>query len=80
MRVRINSLVTPIVPVNRTTMGKPYRVIRVADKTSFIIIDDFDVERMCYVSDFKHYYSNTFVILSVLGSIVGLLSYFYLSK
>jgi hypothetical protein len=80
MRVRINSVVTPIVPVNRTTMGKPYRVIRVADKTSFIIIDDFDVERMCYVSDFKHYYFNTFVILSVLGSIVGLLSYFYLSK
>ena len=77
MRVKINSVVTPIVPVNRTTMGKPYRVIRVADKTSFIIIDDFDVERMCYVSDFKHYYFNKFVILSVLALIVGLLSYFY---
>lgn len=80
MKVRKNSIVTPIVPVNRTTIGNPYKVIRVADKTSFIIIDDCDVEKMCYTSDFKHYYFTTYVVLSLLASIIGIASYLYFTK
>ena len=84
MRVRKNSIVTPIVPVNRTTIGEPYKVTRVTDKTSFIIIDDYGIERMCYFSDFKLYevskYKNyqiaMVLILSSLVLSIGLLYFF----
>jgi hypothetical protein len=82
MRVRENSIVTPIVPVNRTTIGKPYRVVRVADDKTFIIVDDYEIERMCYTSDFKHYYFTTYVVISLflLVSIIGFASYLFFTK
>lgn len=53
MKLKENLLVTPIVPVNRLTIGNPYKVVRMCDERTFIVIDDFGIERMCYAEDFK---------------------------
>ena len=44
---------TPVVKVNRMTIGVHYVVKRICDDSTFIAYDDYGIERMCYNSDFK---------------------------
>lgn len=76
-KINVGDIVTPNKRVNRTAIGKSYKVHRVGNGV-FYIYDDYGIERQCYPEDFdvEHDYSWivwTFLILTALVLIATML-------
>lgn len=52
MTIKKGDIVTPTERVNRTTIGEWYTVTR-TDKDVFYIFDDWNIERQCYLNEWK---------------------------